>query len=149
MKLEDQVAPLKLAVKMKELGFPQETCFVWAGVGTTFLNGVDVSEPEVVERRTGQPIVLVAYEDYDGTTGLTTRLPIPHCAAPTVAEMGEWLREGTTTVRVGARWTSWANRKKKGDKNPGSETEAASRARMLLAAAKHGHIVPAELTATA
>jgi hypothetical protein len=152
MKLEDQVAPLKLALKMKELGFPQETEFVWAGVGTTFLNGVDVSTPEVVQRLTGQPIIVVPYVGYDGSHGLTFRLPIPHCAAPTVAEMGEWLREGTWSVRLlNGRWTSGRARKERGKRRPmmGSTTEAETRARMLLAAVALGQIDLAALNSRA
>jgi len=67
MKLEDQVAPLDLARRLKALGFPQDTHFCWHEGSET-----DTSDPFVAE------------------TGDTFEHRIL-CAAPAVAEMGEWL----------------------------------------------------------
>jgi hypothetical protein len=135
MKLEDQVAPLKLALRMKELGFPQETCFAWFLSPSGEVASVFNAELDGYIR------------DY-ATCETDKRV----CAAPTVAEMGEWLSEGSWSVRIlNGRWTSGRARKKLGERRPmmGSATEAGTRARMLIAAVALGQIDLAALNSRA
>lgn len=72
MKLEDQVAPFELAQRMKALGFPQATCFKWQAIrhGSRSENWLD-----------------------DSNSVHVWEIESESCAAPTVAEMGEWLPE--------------------------------------------------------
>ena len=99
MNLESQVAPLVLALRMKELGFPQDTGLEWYK-----------DEGAVIHRRVGI--------GGHATGGWSIRL----CAAPTVAEMGEWFEPGSEPKRVRG------------------QTEAESRARLLIALAEAGAI---------
>lgn len=70
MKLEDQVAPLALARRMKELGFPQETFLGW-------------------DAYDGTPILVVRQSE--AVLGIDWVPAEIECAAPTVAEIGEAL----------------------------------------------------------
>lgn len=76
MKLEDQVAPLYLAVRMKDLGFPQDTELVW----------VMAEDPETAN-------VQVRWLAIENGVEIDV-------AAPTVAEMGEWLPEKYYSYRT-------------------------------------------------
>lgn len=119
MKLEDQVAPLALAQRMKELGFPQETVFVWVMRGVPVPGVTPWGDPPP-----HQPDVQLSHED---------DTPVI-CAAPTVAEMGEWLPD---KLGVG----SWASSGRYFCGEDDSETtigatvaatEAEARAKMLI-----------------
>lgn len=103
MKLEDQVCPLELAKRLKELGVKQESAFYWCD------NNYGTWELE------DSP--LPAFES-------------DWCSAFTVAELGEMLPSGVTTERIlGSMWLS----KKKGDRfDATSVTEADARAKMLI-----------------
>jgi hypothetical protein len=86
MKLEDQVAPLKQALRMKELGFPQETFAAWR------------SYP-------GEAARVMAHETIAAWAEERSDLPSSAllCAAPTVAEMGEWMPRSERIGRPGWR----------------------------------------------
>lgn len=82
MNLEDQVAPLALAQRMKELGFPQETLAAWVTEG---------DDPRAMTREE------IAFDrDSSASAGVWQEL----CAAPTVAEMGEWLPGYATSCKM-------------------------------------------------
>jgi hypothetical protein len=128
VRLEDQVAPLALAQRMKELGFPQglddaAVYFFWVQDRMS-------KWPEVVER--GE-----AHSDRDLT---------PICAAPTVAEMGVWLPD---TFASGKQlvieendplWHAYPGLSYGEPMDPETEghTEAEARARLLIALAEAG-----------
>lgn len=139
MKLEDQVAPLELARKMKALGFPQKTEFVWHEIGPGQVVGP--AEDGTGARYKAMTDVLVRGAD-------RTHLVIPICAAPTVAEMGEWLPNFSNSFRdsqfIGA-WTAGS----RGVDGPSplceGKTEAEARARLLIALAQAGAIRPQEI----
>jgi hypothetical protein len=122
MSIEDQVAPFIQAERMARRGFPQETLFEWCTGRERDTDGVFLAG--------SRPDLFVI------------------CAAPTVAEMGEWMPAGDSTVRrANGSWTTGRGIKHSGVKasKPGSRTESESRARMLLAAAASKRIDPKSL----
>lgn len=135
MRLEDQVAPLELARQMREMGFPQETCFGWL-------------KPYEGPARGFPDVITGPNEPWIGA--------LPHfqfaviCAAPTVAEMGEWLPAGCATVQLSKPFSGcdWYAHTKRGDPPQGviahdhGATEAEARARLLLALAQSGALDP-------
>ncbi len=137
MKLEDQVAPLALAQRMKELGFPQETCFAW------------VSELLDNDRDAIGVFARHALPAHGGATTL--------CAAPTVAEMGEWLPLGAFSARHDdGDWvashppshdaavvaSAISGARTDSDLIAIADTEAEARARLLIALAESGALDP-------
>lgn len=88
LSLLDQVVSLKLAKKLKKLGYPQEGLFVWVDWPESYKTAHD-----------NLPMVwsMAQYEDYAGPL---TRLL---CVAPTVAELGEILAEES----LGNRFNSY------------------------------------------
>jgi len=113
VRLEDQVAPFRMALRMREMGFPQNTEFHWRTTGLFSRIEAAVAPGDLI------------------------------CAAPTVAEMGEWLPAGDYTVRrEDGDWTTGRSIRKSREKSArGSGSEAASRARSLIAAAVNGRLV--------
>lgn len=129
MKLEDQVAPLALARRMKELGFPQETFLGW-------------------DAYDGTPILVVRQSE--AVLGIDWVPAEIECAAPTVAEMGEALPEGFDSGKWGRYragdddlWGACARRKYGDQGDPSiwdAATEAEARARLWVALAEAGAI---------
>lgn len=142
--LGHQVAPFDLAREMRELGFPQEECMCrWVNLG----NGP--SAWTVAELR--------LRHNFDNVI----------CAAPTVAEMGEWLPIGFDSgsdevapemvdgMRKRAhKWHAYSERMH-GDIDPrkphviDATTEAEARARLLIALAESGALDPKALPSAA
>jgi hypothetical protein len=114
MTLEDQVAPLALALRMKELGFPQETCFEWADGEVLILRHDESLGPE-------PPLPVWA-------------MPKPLCAAPTVAEMGEWLLEFWYSRRGVNGWECGRSMRGELVEMGEGRTEAEARAKTLIVA---------------
>lgn len=118
MKLEDQVAPLALAQRMKEMGFPQDTQFEWWEEGSRSWVEAQQNWADRAE----------------------------HIAAPTVAEMGEWLmtcNRETASRRQGNRCEAIiALLEPQGS----GKHEAEARASLLIALAESGAINPKALT---
>ena len=115
MTLEDQVAPFDHALRMRIKGFPQETAFHW---------------------RCGRDGVIWLCSRSKELVALGEFI----CAAPTVAEMGEWMPRGAYTAwrRTGWRWTDGTG---KLSKTRGRATEAEARTWSLLMALKMGRLV--------
>lgn len=116
---EDQVAPLELARRMKELGFPQDCLFAWFKSGSTWVCA-DVYN----ERIDGNPAYRI------------------ECAAPTVAEIGEALPDGAGSrawSRQSIGQKVWGAAEYVGDEvDPGIQiedcsTEVEARARLWIA----------------
>lgn len=84
MPLEKQVCSLELAKKLKELGYPQESLYIWVD---------NEGEPKV-------------YFD-DGYRPAYTNLF--YCSAPTVAELGEMLstKENNNRIRDAFAINQW------------------------------------------
>jgi len=124
MNLESQVAPLAEALRMKELGFPQDTEFTW---WRTLPDG----KPQVEGPVGGY------YESHEFEA---------LCAAPTVAEMGEWMPR--SIGEYGLEVTAWESGvwnlsyfDEKGntlDHYGTGSSEAEARARLLIALAESG-----------
>lgn len=141
MKLEDGVAPLELAREMKTLGFPQETLFAWYAVAGGIVAPRDRS---------------LARENWFSARPNTEVPSAAACAAPTVAEMGEWLPTEINGhyLEVAHALTGWsyyyANDGGDGlrsvlpctrsQSDAMAFTEAEARARLLIALAKDGAI---------
>lgn len=127
MTLEDQAAPLAQAQEMKALGFPQETEYSYFERDEAFALAHSVETQFDWEKR---------------------------CAAPTVAEMGEWMTRRDLLPDTAPRWelTMWRDRNGNWwhDRHPGCDeiacsghaTEAEARARLLIALANAGVLDP-------
>ena len=125
MRLEEQVAPLALAQRMKDLGFPQNTYFAWFAM-------LEKSGERTgrVSRRHGR------------------NLRGNDCAAPTVAGMGEWLPDMADSThderghhgQVELRF--WASLGVQNAQAYWGATEAEARARLLIALAEAGALDP-------
>jgi hypothetical protein len=121
MKLEDQFAPLELARRMKELGFPQDGGLAfWA------------SKDEI-------PSLIIHGDEED--TGYHPEL----CAAPTVAEIGEALGEFESGCEPTMEPNFWAavstirpaaSAVASGMEDVTGATEAEARARLWIALAE-------------
>lgn len=121
MKLEDQVAPLELARELKALGLPQRTLHYWTKEGSVQTE----TEP---------------WAGMDGTVHGEA-----DCAAPTVAEMGEWLPSYAFSFQHEGRWRIEAEAyNDAGLHGWDFKTEAEARARLVIALAKRGVVSPQE-----
>jgi hypothetical protein len=143
MTLEDQVAPLALALRMKELGFPQETCFGWfidvaQGVEVPASVAVRMQEP----KRTASVVQATHYggppESFPPPAGFVSSPawwpPRLLCAAPTVAEMGEWLLEFWYSRRGVNGWECGRSMRGELVEMGEGRTEAEARAKTLIVA---------------
>jgi hypothetical protein len=114
MKLEDQVAPLDLARRMKELGFPQATLFGW------WIDGY--SGHGLIPEDATFSVRLFFGEPREGFL----------CVAPTVSEMGQELRGYQGALpgpdEIGGWWAPGAT----------ALTEAEARSRLWIALAESG-----------
>lgn len=141
MKLEDQVAPLALAQRMKELGFAQDTLFVWMGSRTVDSCAV-VPNPAL-------------RNEWAWNAVHTADSTMARVAAPTVAEIGEALPAKIQTWDSMVMWRKGGRHKiEYGDGvetgvllNPNvllmkadGATEAEARARLWIALAEAGAI---------
>lgn len=148
MEIDHQVAPFELAQRMNTLGFPQDTYFRWLGDPKSHW----VAGPEDA--------------GYGPDGGKASE-----CAAPTVAEMGEWLpveldshhhlviSRRVTWFRNGhwvrselaGCWSIHYQRESaEGGRDSlfpeGAPTEAEARARLLVALAESGALDPKSLS---
>jgi hypothetical protein len=105
MNLEHQVASLAESLRMKELGFPQDTLFCWYG---------------------------------DALVARTSHADAERPAAPTVAEMGEWMPEGSLSQRAEPNVWLAAKSSTAAMIDYAGTTEAEARARLLIALAESG-----------
>jgi hypothetical protein len=96
MKLEDQVAPLALAQLMMDQGFPQETCYAW-------WDWPGMPDPSPTVQLQGSP----PWRAEAHPRGhVLQAMGIQLCAAPTVAEMGEWMPSGFNAHAIAPTWRS-------------------------------------------
>jgi hypothetical protein len=106
MNLEDQVAPLALAQRMKELGFPQDTAFSWYVRRDAAGAVIEDGHPRL-RLSDGAQVADGAYDippGYEGSHIRREQMLVKwesrcECAAPTVAEMGEWLPDDVHIMR--------------------------------------------------
>lgn len=132
--LVDQVAPLALCQRLKELGAPQETLCFWStlpnsGKWKVWLHGDPAG----------------AYHSGEGEPGEVRRRT--DVAAYTVAELGAMLPNEVNYSRMDQRWSCAYIGGHAFDFPRGGETESESRAALLIALIERG-VVKFERKAT-
>lgn len=144
MRLDQQVCPLKLAQRLKELGVAQTARFSWWYVG-----GPD--EYQVATQFEMHTAKLRMDEEHERDPNFPTIYPAKECAAFTVAELGLLLeprgfRSGSSEVRREDSTRYFAVATYVRDPVIYGRTEAEARALLLIALLVRSELVAAELT---